>query len=238
MRPPIYKPAGKANEYIPDGYALNIYNGCPHACTYCFAPNVAHKAKEDFHGNVRARPGIVEETRKQLEKENIKGKLIHLCFTCDPFPMGIDTTPTLEIIKLLKEYGNHIQLLTKGDARAAIPLMDSEDWFGVTISCMGDLSEQMEPNALSAYARLFEMTDAKRAGIKTWISFEPVLRPDDVFRVMETYQNFIDKVKIGKLNYHPSDIDWKKFGIEAEELCKSLGLDYYIKDSLRAEMNK
>lgn len=37
-------------------------------------------------------------------------------------------------------------------------------------------------------------------------------------------------------NYWPSEIDWKKFGAEAEDLCKSLGLDYYIKDSLRKEM--
>ena len=49
---------------------------------------------------------------------------------------------------------------------------------------------------------------------------------------------FIDRVKIGKLNYHQSGIDWAKFGWEAEALCKSLSLDYYIKDSLRAEMDK
>ena len=55
---------------------------------------------------------------------------------------------------------------------------------------------------------------------------------------MKTYREFIDKVKIGKLNYHPSDIDWNKFGHEAEDLCRKLGLDYYIKDSLRAEMEK
>ena len=48
----------------------------------------------------------------------------------------------------------------------------------------------------------------------------------------------VDKVKIGKLNYHPSDIDWKTFGEKAEALCKSLGIDYYIKDGLREEMNK
>ena len=46
------------------------------------------------------------------------------------------------------------------------------------------------------------------------------------------------KVKIGKLNYWPSDINWTQFGREVEALCKSLGLDYYIKDSLRAEMEK
>ena len=236
MRPPIYEPKGKAKEY--GDLALNIYSGCPHSCTYCFAPSVAHKAKESFHGSVQVRPGIVEETQKQLEKERITGKLIHLCFLCDPFPMEIDTTPTLEIIKLLKEHGNHIQLLTKGDAREAIPLMDGEDWFGITISSLWDRSAEAEPGALPAEGRLAELTDAKRAGINTWISFEPVLNADDVFQIMKTYRNFIDRVKIGKLNYHPSDIDWKKFGQDAEALCKKLGLDYYIKESLRAEMNK
>ena len=47
---------------------------------------------------------------------------------------------------------------------------------------------------------------------------------------------FFDKVEIGKLNYHRSNIDWARFGLEAEELCKSMGLDYYIKESLRTEM--
>lgn len=45
-------------------------------------------------------------------------------------------------------------------------------------------------------------------------------------------------MKIGKLNYHPSDINWAQFGREAEALCQEMGLDYYIKDSLRAEMEK
>ena len=46
-----------------------------------------------------------------------------------------------------------------------------------------------------------------------------------------------DRVKIGKLNYHPSNIDWAAFGREAERLCRGYGLDYYIKDSLRKEMD-
>ena len=48
--------------------------------------------------------------------------------------------------------------------------------------------------------------------------------------------DIIDKVKIGKLNYHSSNIDWKWFGRDVEQLCRRLGLDYYIKDSLRKEM--
>ena len=55
---------------------------------------------------------------------------------------------------------------------------------------------------------------------------------------IQSCSDFIDRVKIGKLNYHPSDINWAQFGRDAEALCREMGLDYYIKDSLRAEMDK
>ena len=62
---------------------------------------------------------------------------------------------------------------------------------------------------------------------------------DDADRVLEAIENcadILDKVKIGKLNYYPSTINWAEFGRKAEVFCKKLGLDYYIKDSLRKEM--
>ena len=49
---------------------------------------------------------------------------------------------------------------------------------------------------------------------------------------------FVDRVKIGKLNYYPSDIGWAQFGREAEAACREMGPDYYIKDGLRAEMEQ
>lgn len=58
-----------------------------------------------------------------------------------------------------------------------------------------------------------------------------------VLNIIEQFHDRIDRVKIGKLNYHKSDIDWKRFGREAEALCIKLGLDYTIMDSLRREMD-
>ena len=236
VRDPIYVPKGPAKEY--GDYALNIYNGCPHNCYYCYAPKVMHVGKEIFHGRASVRTGLIEATKKQLESQKISGRTIFLSFIGDPFPRRADNTPTLEIIRLLKEYGNHVQILTKGDGRAALPLLDENDWFGVTVSCMGRLAESAEPGALPPEGRLWQLVDAKHEGIKTWVSFEPVLCPDDVMNVIRVYHNFIDKAKIGKLNYHPSDIDWKQFGHDVEKLCTDLGMDFYIKDSLRAEMLK
>ena len=227
---PIYEPKGAAKEY--GDLALNIYTGCPHRCFYCFAPSVLRRDREKFHSDVRPRENIVVETRRQLERENIVGKLIHLCFTCDPYPTGYDTTSTREIIKLLKAYGNHVQILTKGDGSRDLDLLDGNDWYGITIDG-GKAPAQMHHDKMTG------LELAHNKGIKTWISFEPVLDADNVLWVIQTIAPVVaDKVKIGKLNYHQSDIDWKRFGRDAERLCQMLGLDYTIKDSLRAEMEK
>lgn len=123
---PVYEPKGKAKEY--GDLAINIYTGCPHRCYYCFAPNVLRREREAFHNHVEPRPGIVEAVKKQLERGNITGKTIHLSFTCDPYPTGYDTSATREIIGLIKNHGNHVQILTKGEGRRDFDYLDSEDW--------------------------------------------------------------------------------------------------------------
>lgn len=235
---PIYIPAGAAKEY--GDYAINIYTGCPHRCYYCFAPSVLRRDREAFHSNVEPRAGIVEAVKRQLDKEQITGKLIHLCFTCDPYPLGVDNIITRDIIKLLKNAENHVQILTKNGigAQRDFDLLDGGDWFGVTYAGYATspiLPPPEEPNAGWAIDRFRALVLAKNNGIRTWVSCEPVLNAESVYRLIET-GDFIDRFKIGKLNYHPSNIDWAEFGRKAEELCTEHGRDYYIKDSLRREM--
>lgn len=245
MMKPIYEPKGRAKEY--GDYAINIYTGCPHRCYYCFAPNVLRRERELFHSNVKPRENIVEETRKQIEKEKITGKLIHLCFTCDPYPTGYDTSTTREIIKLLKETGNHVQILTKNgkDAMRDFDLLDENDWFGISYAGYKDFMDvcvpKEEPNTQNLLYRLNALHNAHLQGIKTWVSAEPVLDADDVFSFIKV-ADYVDLWKIGKLNYHPSPINWKSFGQEVEKLLisksRTTGCQYYIKESLRQEMNK
>lgn len=227
MNGPIYEPKGAAKEYCE--WALNIYTGCPHRCYYCFAPNVLHSTREEFHSHVEPRKNIVGKVRTQLEKDTtLRGKTVHLCFTCDPYPTGYDTSVTREIIKLLKEYGNHVQILTKGDGSRDFDLLDEHDWYGITLdgTTVNDLCR----------VRTNSLAEAHSRGIKTWVSFEPVTNERNFFIGLHLVSKIADRVKIGKLNYHPSDIDWAEFGRKAEKLCKELGLDYYIKEGLRKEM--
>lgn len=245
MSGPIYEPKGAAKEY--GDLAVNIYTGCPHRCWYCYAPGVLHKVKEEFHGHVEPRANIVGKVRSQVEREGITGKLIFLCFTCDPYPTGYDSSATREIIKILKDSGNHVQILTKGDGSRDFDLLDGEDWYGITVSSFTTKNimtgngimprSPHEPGAVNPYFRIARAEEARRKGIKTWISLEPVVDPN-VLDVFACFADAFDKVKIGKLNYHPSTINWKEFGMKAEALCRKLGVEYYIKDSLRREMEK
>ena len=189
-----------------------------------------HRELEVFHSCEWPRNDIVLELKKQLSREVITGQLIHLCFTCDPYPTGCDTTTTREVIQALKEYGNHVQILTKGDGSRDFDLLDSEDWYGVTVS--GADHESQEPGTIPEGQRLGIMQNAP---CRKWISFEPVIQQDFVLTLLSLIGEDV-RVKIGKLNYHPSNIDWAQFGRDAEAICKSRGLDYYIKESLRKEM--
>ena len=238
---PISKPEGRAGEYWE--YVLNIYATCNHGCTYCYARSMYERwhGKGSFNAAPVVRSGLIEGLRKQLSKGEIVGRLIGLCDMCDPYPAEIDTSATREIIKLLKEYGNHVQILTKGGKRAErdFDLLDANDWFGATWCgyTVDDIDVvRAEPNTGNPRERLRSIEKAKELGIKTWVSFEPVIGDVDVLYLLENHRDRFDKVKIGKMNYHPSEINWKEFGLKAEAICIEQGLNYYIKDSLRKEM--
>ena len=196
MRDPIYKPKGAALEYA--NYALNIYTGCPHGCSYCYVPAVLRKSKAEFHSDVRPRDGIIEAVETQLAKGKIKDQLIHLCFTCDPYPKGYDSTTTREIIKLIKASGNHVQILTKNPIDRDWDLLDANDWFGVTVTAYA--YEKDEPNTCLPLMRLVSLAHAKRAGIRTWVSVEPVLSVSNAYHLIKSkaMNTCYDRISFGK----------------------------------------
>lgn len=233
---PIYEPRTRAREYC--DLAVNIYTGCNHGCIYCYAPHVLHKTREAFE-TVQPRAGIVEAVKRQIQREQMSGKKIMLCFTCDPYPAAIDTTATRAVIAAIKNSGNHVQILTKAGQRATrdFDLLDSGDSFGVTITGPREWTAENEPQAEPIENRKAALQLAHSRGIKTWVSLEPVYFPEVVYSVIAE-GDYIDLFKIGKLNHIPSAIDWGAFGAECVRRCVRYERAYYIKEDLRAEMGK
>ena len=69
---PFYEPKGAAREYAP--LALNLYNGCSHGCTYCYAPACVHRSREDFRTNVTPRKGIIEALKISPQSDSPEAK--------------------------------------------------------------------------------------------------------------------------------------------------------------------
>src|SRR5208283_4785088 len=100
----IYEPRGKAGEYAP--LAVNLYQGCGHRCTYCYAPSCIRVTKERFYAP-NPRPNILEKLSsdaRKLSLTNNKGPVL-LCFTCDPYqPIDEKYQITRKAIRILHYY--------------------------------------------------------------------------------------------------------------------------------------
>lgn len=240
---PIYEPKTRAAEYCK--LAINIYDGCPHGCFYCYARRMHDRYNKTDFSAATPRAGIVEAVKKQLASGIYKGQTIMTCFMCDPYPIGRDSTDTREIIMAIKAAGAHVQILTKGaDAERDFDLLDSGDMFGITISTnRNDEVEKYEPHAAPVAQREWQLYHAAKKGIKTWVSLEPVLNPVSVIGYLNClgmyYRTFgRPLLKIGKLNHvkPPSPVNWAEFGREAVSTCERYGMQYYIKEDLLKEM--
>lgn len=233
----IYEPAGRAREY--SLLALNLFTGCVHGCDYCYVPKTLHVNPDKFRTKVKPREEILERLR--WVAHNFKGtnKRVLLCFSCDPYqPEKIEHGVTRQALRILREFDIPFQILTKGGLRAArdFDLYGPKDAFASTMTLTPQMSksrdDDIEPKAESHLSRIAAIKEAKKRGINTWISLEPVLNAIQSLCLIAMTHSFVDHFKIGKLNYQKIDVDWRKFGIEAIELCEKYGTPYYIKDDL------
>lgn len=231
---PIYQPKGKAREYA--DWALNLYKGCDHGCTYCFAPSVLRTDRADFHKMPHPRKDILKHLEKQLSTGEFRGKRILLSFTSDPYQKYNDgPNLTGKAIRLIKRHGANFEVLTKGGSRAMADFAQYGygDKFGTTMVFWDEKkSLEFEPMASSPVDRLGTMAAAKSWGIETWLSLEPVIDPEEAFRVIERTQHVVDHYKIGKLNYSKLNVDWRDFVYRAISMLEGMGKSYYIKESL------
>lgn len=233
----IYQPRGAALEYSP--LALNLYQGCPHGCLYCYAPGCLQRAKETFHGKYAPRTKIIDLVQKDLiEMKAAKDdRTVLLCFTCDPYPGEYDDNIyTQQALELFKAYNQPVQVLTKGGMKAArdFHLYKRTDAYAATLTLLDETqSLQWEPSAPLPLDRIASLRKAKEKGIRTWVSFEPVIDPEQVYDIYDMTKGFVDLYKIGKLNHYKNDTNWKKFGETMIDKCETDGKEYLIKDALK-----
>jgi DNA repair photolyase len=237
----IYKPKGKALEY--SDLACNLYNGCQHGCLYCYAPLALRVHRDEYHAIANPRVFILEKLKKEAPKH--KGKEVFLCFSCDPYGIG-DSTTTREAIKILHSCSVGVNILTKGGERATrdFDLLSTNPQLsriGATLTFDNDDdSSDWEPNAALPSRRFSMLAQAKAKGIRTWVSLEPVIVPEQTLSLIKSTHSYVDHYKVGRWNYdkRANNIDWADFLRRVTTLLDKYGASYYIKKDLAVFSDK
>lgn len=238
----IYEPRGRAREYSP--FAMNYFKGCDHGCRYCYVPRMMKVFNSQYcHDNVSVNMAGLWKEAERFSKSKNCGEQVLLSFTGDPY-CGLESGETRDVLCAFHEHDIHCSVLTKNPGKAIkdIDIMSDMAYFkmGTTLTLLDpDLSKMWEPGAPIGEERIKALKVFADNGIKTWASFEPVICPDDSLRMLSIVADFIDHVKIGKINNHPQErsIDWAKFLKNAVEICRDNGLRFYIKDDLAKYAN-
>jgi len=238
----IYEPKGRAREYSP--FAMNYFKGCDHGCRYCYVPRMMKVFNPQYcHDDVSVNMKGLWKEAERFSKSNNCGEQVLLSFTGDPY-CGLESGETRDVLCAFHEHDIHCSVLTKNPGKAIkdIDIMSDMAYFkmGTTLTLLDpDLSKMWEPGAPIGEERIKALKVFADNGIKTWASFEPVICPDDSLRMLSIVADFIDHVKIGKINNHPQErsIDWAKFLKNAVEICRDNGLRFYIKDDLAKYAN-
>lgn len=241
LRKLIYHPSGKAGEYADKGYAANLFKGCTHGCGYCYVPSVLRMSRNQFHRSSVAAPDVLERLTKDIDRIGIVKEPIFLCFTCDPYCEGAPTDITRQAIRIINASGNAVNILTKGGTRTCgdfdLLTTNPGNKIGATLtfSCE-ESSIYWEPKAAVYWDRLIMLRNAKRKGIQTWASIEPVINPQESLEIMEMAIPYVDVFKIGKWNHdkRAREINWRDFVLRAKELMERNGKRYMFKKEIRS----
>lgn len=168
-------------------WSLNPYQGCFHACVYCFARVYARLADRDpgegFSSEVRVKVNVADVLRHELSSRSWKGELVAFGTATDPYqPVEGIHRLTRSCLEALRDYRTPVALITKGtmilrdldvladlSRRAkttvnfSIPTVDEDVW------------RKTEPGTPPPKKRLQVLRKLVEAGIEAGVGMAPIL---------------------------------------------------------------
>lgn len=245
----IYKPAGRAEEYSP--LALNYFSGCTHNCRYCYVNRFNLISGEQQTQATCSPPSPNGYKELEISAKSFQGcnKQILLSFTGDPY-CNMPQQYTRKVLEILNKYEHKVCILTKGGYRTLRDIdlfkkfvtndlfTDSAPRISVGATLTFDNPEdslKWEPGAALPAERIEALRILSEQGIRTWVSFEPVICPEQTLNLLEQVSGVVHHVRIGKINDYESwdkDISWYSFIKQAVAACREKKIPFYIKDDL------
>lgn len=173
---------------LPFEWTINVYRGCTHACTYCFA-RPSHTwldldAGRDFESVIVVKVNAVERLRSELRSSRWRGDHVALGTNTDPYQRCEGRYRlTRGVVETLAGAGNSFSILTKGtlvtrdldilaDAAGrgvcrgvslSIPTMDEDVW------------RASEPGTPHPRRRMETVAQLRDAGIPAGVFVAPIM---------------------------------------------------------------
>lgn len=231
-------------------FCINHIEGCSHGCRFpCYAMMMKKRCGVIKDYNDWIKPKIVSNALELLDTEipklKHKIKVVHLCFTTDPFMYHqrevIDLT--LKIIARLNRDNIKCTVLTKGvypkELANATKYSGNNEYAITLVSLDQKFKKKFEPYSAPYRDRIKSLEHLHKKGLKTWISMEPYPTPNLVKQnLLEILKevSFVDKIIFGKLNYN---VESSQFGNSKYfyqncadtviNFCKDNKIEYHIK---------
>ncbi|MBN1574528.1 MAG: hypothetical protein JW984_15130 [Deltaproteobacteria bacterium] len=232
----IYKPKGRAAEYAP--FAVNPYLGkCEGGCKYCYVPRIPDGG--NFKGEPRSKEDYLERLAHDIKRLPDHVPPILFSFTHDPYqPIEEELRLVRQSIRMLHAAGVPVMILTKFPhlAMRDFDLLTPHDWFGVTLTFNDpEKSKEWEPGADLPAERIRALREARRRGIQTWASLEPVIDLTETRELIRRTHEYVDLYRVGMLNYHktPRPVNWPMAGIIIIRTLNFYNANYKFKKDLK-----
>ncbi|MDD1767071.1 MAG: radical SAM protein [Methanomassiliicoccales archaeon] len=158
-------------------YALNPYEGCEHACVYCYAPYVLRTDPSEWGEWVNAKVNMPSILSRELKgKEGVVG----VGTVTDPYqPIEARTSLTRMCLEQLLRSKLRVSILTKSDIvlRDLTLLAESSKVeVGMTVTARDDrIAAWFEPYAPPPSKRLRALTRMNSEGIETYVLMGPLI---------------------------------------------------------------
>jgi len=240
-------------------YCINHAEGCSHGCKFpCYAMMMKKRCGVIKDYNDWIKPKIVENALELLDKEipklKDKIKVVHLCFTTDPFMYNQKEIRdlTLKIIERLNKDNIRCTVLTKGiypkDLINVEKYGNNNEYSITLISLCEEFKKKFEPYSAPYKDRIKSLKYLHDKGLKTWVSMEPYPTPNlveqDLRKVLKEI-SFVDKIIFGKLNYNVESSQFnenKSFYQSCAntviKFCENNNIEYHIKYGTQKKKNK
>lgn len=172
---------------VPYRWTINVYRGCSHGCTYCFArpthEYLGLSIGEDFDRKIVVKINAVERVRAELAHPQWPGEPIAMGTNTDPYQRGEGKYRlTRGVLEALAEHRNPFSILTKSGlvVRDLDIIAAAAHRASVSVNfSIGTVDERVwratEPGTPHPRRRLDAMRALARAGVPTGALIAPVL---------------------------------------------------------------